>query len=100
METYSHCMEVAANKKLNTSTKLVYMALCVKATQGMSRDERGKYIIYPEYELRQALSLSRNTISAAMNQLKSAGLLQQKKGCGVPARLYLLALGGHKKHEI
>lgn len=100
MEAYSHCMKVAANKKLNTSTKLVYMALCVKAAQvGMSRDERGRYIIYPEYELRQALSLSRNTISTAMNQLKDAGLLQQKKGCGVPARLYLLAFGGYK-HEI
>ncbi|WOC32380.1 MULTISPECIES: GntR family transcriptional regulator [Caproicibacterium] len=83
------CMRILTNRQLNSSAKLVYLALCERTRREAKQGAAGAFIIYPELELGQALSLSRNTVVNAMQQLKKAGFVKQVKGCGTPAQLYL-----------
>lgn len=90
------CIRILTNRQLNSSAKLVYLALCERTRREAQQGTAGAFIIYPELEMGQALSLSRNTIVNAMQQLKKAGLVKQVKGCGTPARLYLNTFGGYQ----
>lgn len=83
-------LKVIKEKKIRGNSALVYLRLCLRATKMCDRNESVYCIVYPQKELCEELSLSINTVTAAISRLERLGLVKSERvGGGKPNLLYI-----------